>query len=149
MIAPFSHCWFWQAGGALYVRDDSSKLAIARFDQRIRLAGVAELVGYDPQVNKSRCRQLVHHYGRLFGALPPEGRSAWAGLRPMTPDGTPIVGATPIEGLYLNTGHGTYGWTLACGSAQLLADVVMAGAIIGFRRAPLDAADFALQRYLH
>jgi D-amino-acid dehydrogenase len=72
----------------------------------------------------ARCQQLVDHYASLYGPLPEEGRQLWAGLRPMTPDGTPIIGATPIQGLYLNAGHGTYGWTLACGSAQLLADVI-------------------------
>jgi D-amino-acid dehydrogenase len=106
------------------VIDDTSKLAIARLGQRVRLTGMAEVVGHDRYINNARCQQLVHHYASLYGPLPEEGRQLWAGLRPMTPDGTPIIGATPVQGLYLNAGHGTYGWTLACGSAQLLADVI-------------------------
>ncbi|MBP7568377.1 MAG: FAD-dependent oxidoreductase, partial [Burkholderiaceae bacterium] len=59
-----------------------------------------------------------------FGDIDLAGASFWAGLRPMTPDGTPVVGATPVANLYLNTGHGTLGWTMACGSGQLLADLI-------------------------
>jgi D-amino-acid dehydrogenase len=106
------------------VIDDTSKLAIARLGHRLRLAGMAEVVGHDRHIDTARCQQLVDHYASLYGPLPEEGRQLWAGLRPMTPDGTPIIGATPVQGLYLNAGHGTYGWTLACGSAQLLADVI-------------------------
>ena len=106
------------------VIDDTSKLAIARLGHRLRLAGMAEVVGHDRHIDTARCQQLVDHYVSLYGPMPEEGRQLWAGLRPMTPDGTPIIGATPIQGLYLNAGHGTYGWTLACGSAQLLADVI-------------------------
>jgi D-amino-acid dehydrogenase len=106
------------------VIDDASKLAMARLGQRVRLAGMAEVVGHDRHINMARCQQLVDHYASLYGPLPAQGQQMWAGLRPMTPDGTPIIGATPVHGLYLNAGHGTYGWTLACGSAQLLADVI-------------------------
>lgn len=118
--------------------DDTSKLALVRMGSRVRLAGMAEVVGHDTRVDAARCGQLVRQYETLYGPLAHEGRSLWAGLRPMTPDGTPIIGATPIEGLYLNTGHGTYGWTLACGSARLLADV-LAG-----RPTALDPAAYAL-----
>lgn len=120
------------------VIDDASKLAVVRLGNRVRLAGMAELVGHDRRVDRARCDQLVRQYEALYGPLPTDGRSLWAGLRPMTPDGTPIIGATAIEGLYLNTGHGTYGWTLACGSARLLADV-LAG-----RPTALDPAGYAL-----
>lgn len=113
-----------QHGPRRAIIDDSSKLAVSRLGDRVRLAGMAELVGYDPTVNRSRCAQLVSQYEALYARLPETGRSLWSGLRPMTPDGVPIVGSTSIEGLYLNTGHGAYGWTLACGSAQLLADVL-------------------------
>lgn len=120
------------------VIDDASKLAVVRLGKRVRLAGMAEVVGHDGRIDRARCDQLVRQYEALYGPLPADGRSLWAGLRPMTPDGTPIIGATAIEGLYLNTGHGTYGWTLACGSARLLADV-LAG-----RPAALDPAGYAL-----
>jgi D-amino-acid dehydrogenase len=120
------------------VIDDTTKLAVAPLGSCVRLAGMAEVVGHDRSVDASRCEQLVQHYESLYGLLPPGARSHWAGLRPMTPDGTPIIGSTRIEALYLNTGHGTYGWTLACGSARLLADV-LAG-----RSGALDPADYAL-----
>ena len=120
------------------VIDDATKLAIAPLGPSVRLAGMAEVVGHDKRIDASRCEQLVQHFQALYGPLPPGRRSHWAGLRPMTPDSTPIIGATPINGLYLNTGHGTYGWTLACGSARLLAD------ILGRRPSTLDPADYAL-----
>ncbi len=119
--------------------DDHSKLGVVRWGTRLRLAGMAEVVGHHLQVNAQRCEQLVRQYEALYGPLPSTGRSHWAGLRPMTPQGTPLVGATAIPGLYLNTGHGTYGWTLACGSARLLADV-LAG-----RAGELDCAAYALK----
>ena len=106
------------------VIDDTSKLAVARLGQRLRLAGMAEVVGYDRHIDTARCQQLVDHYEALYGPLPQDNRELWTGLRPMTPDGTPIIGVTSVRGLYLNAGHGTYGWTLACGSARLLADVI-------------------------
>lgn len=120
------------------VIDDATKLALVRLGNRVRLAGMAEVVGHDRRIDTARCAQLVRQYEALYGPLPVDGRSLWAGLRPMTPDGTPIIGATAIEGLYLNTGHGTYGWTLACGSARLLADMI-AG-----RPTPLEPDDYAL-----
>lgn len=125
------------AGVRCAVIDDASKLAVTRLGSRLRLAGMAELVGHDLSIDHDRCNQLVRQYEALYGPLPTQGRTLWAGLRPMTPDGPPLIGGTAIEGLYLNTGHGTYGWTLSCGSARLLADV-MAG-----RPTALDAAAYA------
>ena len=127
------------AGAQRAVIDESSKLAVARLGQRIRLAGMAELVGHDLRVDRTRCQQLIDQYQALYGPVPPQEPRLWAGLRPMTADGTPLIGATPIEGLYLNTGHGTYGWTLACGSAQLLADA------LARRPSALDLHDYALE----
>jgi D-amino-acid dehydrogenase len=123
--------------------DEASKLAIARMGGRIRLAGGAELVGHDLKVDEQRCDQLIGQYEALYGPVSRSQASFWSGLRPMTPDSTPIIGATPVRGLYLNVGHGTYGWTLACGSAQLLADS-LAG-----RPAALDLADYTLDRSAH
>ena len=91
-------------------------------------------------MDEQRCEQLIGQYEALYGPVTRSQARLWAGLRPMTPDSTPIIGATPVSGLYLNVGHGTYGWTLACGSAQLLADS-LAG-----RPAALDLADYALDR---
>jgi D-amino-acid dehydrogenase len=129
-------------GAAGAVIDEASKLAIARLGGRIRLAGGAELVGHDLKVDERRCEQLMSQYEALYGPVSRSNARLWTGLRPMTPDSTPIIGATPVRGLYLNVGHGTYGWTLACGSAQLLADS-LAG-----RPAALDLADYALDRSL-
>ncbi len=129
-----------RAGAAAAVIDEASKLAIARLGHRVRLAGSAELVGHDREVDTERCEQLIGQYETLYGPVSRANARFWSGLRPMTPDSTPILGATPVRGLYLNVGHGTYGWTLACGSAQLLADS-LAG-----RPAALDLADYALDR---
>nr|WP_244671927.1 D-amino acid dehydrogenase [Pseudoxanthomonas spadix] len=109
------------------VLDESYKVAITRFDARIRVGGMAEVAGYDLSLNPRRRKTLERVVGDLYpegGAL--EAAHFWTGLRPATPDGTPIVGATPLSNLYTNTGHGTLGWTMACGSGRYLADL-MAG----------------------
>ncbi len=105
--------------------DETYKIAITRFDQRIRVGGMAEVQGYDTQIDPRRGETLKMVVNDLF----PEGGDTtdaelWAGLRPATPDGTPIVGATRYQNLFLNTGHGTLGWTMSCGSARLLADML-------------------------
>jgi D-amino-acid dehydrogenase len=105
--------------------DESYKVAITRLDDRIRVGGMAEISGYDLALNPRRRETLEKVVNDLF----PQGgdvRQAelWAGLRPATPDGTPIIGATPFNNLFLNTGHGTLGWTMSCGSARLLTDLI-------------------------
>ena len=107
------------------VLDETYKVAITRFDERIRVGGMAELSGYNLALNPKRHDTLAMVVGDLF----PEGGDIsradfWTGLRPMTPDGTPLVGPSPIPGLWLNTGHGTLGWTMAAGSGQLLCDLI-------------------------
>jgi len=109
------------------ILDESYKVAITRFDARIRVGGMAELAGFDLSLNPQRRKTLELVVGDLYprgGAL--DAAQFWTGLRPATPDGTPIVGATPLSNLYTNTGHGTLGWTMACGSGRYLADL-MAG----------------------
>ncbi|ARU30231.1 D-amino acid dehydrogenase small subunit [Sulfuriferula sp. AH1] len=107
------------------VLDETYKIAITRFDQRIRIGGMAELAGFNLTLNPRRRRTLEMVMHDLFphGGDIPEA-TFWTGLRPMTPDGTPIIGATRHPNLWLNTGHGTLGWTMACGSAQILADLI-------------------------
>jgi D-amino-acid dehydrogenase len=124
------------------VLDETYKIAITRFDRRIRVGGMAELRGFDLQLNPRRRETLELCLGDLFpGGGYPGKANFWTGLRPMTPDGTPLVGRTPVPNLYLNTGHGTLGWTMACGSARVLADV-MSG------RAPeIRADDLSVLRY--
>lgn len=107
------------------VLDETYKIAITRFDQRIRVGGMAEIVGFNTQLEPARRATLEMVVRDLYprgGAI--EQASFWTGLRPMTPDGTPVVGKTGLKNLYLNTGHGTLGWTMACGSGQLLADII-------------------------
>ncbi|WP_393935876.1 D-amino acid dehydrogenase [Aeromonas rivipollensis] len=111
------------------VLDETYKVAITRFDERIRVGGMAELSGFNLALNPRRHDTLAMVVRDLF----PEGgdleqASFWTGLRPMTPDGTPLVGPSPIPGLWLNTGHGTLGWTMAAGSGQLLSDLISGSA---------------------
>jgi D-amino-acid dehydrogenase len=107
------------------VMDETFKVAITRLGDRIRVGGTAEIAGYDLALRGPRRETLVHSVTDLF---PYGGEVAqaefWTGLRPMTPDGTPVIGPTPYRNLFLNTGHGTLGWTMACGSGRVLADIV-------------------------
>jgi len=107
------------------VLDETYKVAITRFDQRIRVGGMAEIAGYDLSLNPRRRETLEMVVNDLY-PLGGDTHEAvfWTGLRPATPDGTPIIGATPYRNLFLNTGHGTLGWTMACGSGRVLADLL-------------------------
>jgi len=107
------------------VLDETYKVAITRFDQRIRVGGMAEIAGHDLSLNPRRRETLEMVVGDLFPqGGDPTTAELWTGLRPATPDGTPIIGGTRYRNLYLNTGHGTLGWTMACGSGRLLADML-------------------------
>jgi D-amino-acid dehydrogenase len=124
------------------VLDETYKIAITRFDDRIRVGGMAEIVGYDKQLKQARRETLEMCVNDLFpGGGDTASAKFWTGLRPMTPDGTPIVGRTAIPNLFLNTGHGTLGWTMSCGSGQLLADV-MSG-----KQPAIRADDLSVHRY--
>jgi D-amino-acid dehydrogenase len=121
--------------------DDGHKIVMSRFGQRLRVAGTAEFNGYDISLNSARCAALLRRIGELFPGLADIGDAEyWAGLRPSTPGNVPLVGplsGAGLDGLWLNTGHGTLGWTLACGSAKLLADRI-AGRDPGLDPAPYD-----------
>ncbi|WP_018150531.1 D-amino acid dehydrogenase [Leeia oryzae] len=107
------------------ILDETYKVAVTRFDNRIRVGGMAELSGFDLSLNPRRRETLELVVGSLYpngGDLP--AATFWTGLRPMTPDGTPIIGGTRYSNLSLNTGHGTLGWTMGCGSGKLLADML-------------------------
>ncbi len=107
------------------VLDETYKVAVTRFDDRIRVGGMAELAGFDLRLDPRRRETLEMVVGDLFpGGGDLERAEFWTGLRPMTPDSTPIIGATPYPELFLNTGHGTLGWTMSCGAGQLVADLV-------------------------
>lgn len=107
------------------VMDETYKVCITRFDQRIRVGGMAEISGFDLWLNPKRRATLEKVTHALYpGAGDLSQASFWTGLRPATPDGTPVLGATPYPNLFLNTGHGTLGWTMACGSGRVLADLI-------------------------
>ena len=123
------------------VLDETYKIAITRFDQRIRVGGMAELSGFNLGLNQDRRATLEMVTKDLFpgGDLPQA--SFWTGLRPMTPDSTPIIGGTRYKNLFLNTGHGTLGWTMACGSGKLISDLVMQ------QQPEISTEGLSLQRY--
>ena len=105
--------------------DDEHKIVFSRLGNRLRVAGTAEFNGYDTAINPVRCDAIARRVRQFFPNLSQAGKAeAWAGLRPATPGNVPIIGRSALRNLYLNTGHGTLGWTLACGSAQLLTDIV-------------------------
>lgn len=124
------------------IMDETYKIGITRFDNRIRVGGMAELVGFNKTLNPKRQRTLKMVLNDLFpGASAIEHDKFWTGLRPMTPDGTPLVGKTRVPNLFLNTGHGTLGWTMSCGSGRVLAD------IISGKKTAIDASELNLTRY--
>ena len=107
------------------VMDETFKVGITRLGERIRVGGTAELTGYDTTLREERRTPLVRSVSDLFPHGGDLARATfWCGLRPMTPDGTPVIGPTPYRNLFLNTGHGTLGWTMSCGSARVLTDIV-------------------------
>jgi D-amino-acid dehydrogenase len=124
------------------VMDETYKVATTRFDDRIRVGGTAEIAGWDTTLRPHRRGPLERSLRDLF---PEAGDIAnatfWCGLRPMTPDGTPVMGRTKYANFYLNTGHGTLGWTMAAGSGQIIADIVSG------KTADIDTSDLGLSRY--
>ena len=105
--------------------DEAHKLVLSRMGERLRIAGTAELNGYNTEINQVRCKAIVKRTMELFpGAGDPSKAQFWTGLRPATPTNRPCIGRTKYPNLYLNTGHGTLGWTLACGSGRALADII-------------------------
>jgi D-amino-acid dehydrogenase len=124
------------------VMDETHKVAVTRLGDRIRVGGTAELSGYSMQLHEARRRTLLHVVGDLFPGGGDAARAEfWCGLRPMTPDGTPIVGGTEVANLWLATGHGTLGWTMAAGTARVISDLISG-------RAPaIDLAGLTIARY--
>jgi len=124
------------------VMDETHKIAITRLGDRIRVGGMAELAGFDLSLSEKRKRTLLHSVEDLFGGAGDTRQTGfWTGLRPMTPDGTPVVGRTPVANLFMNTGHGTLGWTMAAGSGRVLADIVSG------RATQIDSTDLGFDRY--
>ncbi|HXH02103.1 MAG TPA: D-amino acid dehydrogenase [Candidatus Competibacteraceae bacterium] len=126
------------------ILDESYKVALTRLGDRIRVGGTAELAGYDLRLRASRCETIRFVVEDLFpGGGDMSKAQFWTGLRPMTPDGTPIVGKTRYANLFLNTGHGTLGWTMACGSGRVIADLVSG------RTPEIDMEGLGVERYPH
>lgn len=126
------------------VMDETYKVAITRFDNRIRVGGMAELAGFDLSLNLRRRETLEMVLNNLFPNAGDVSQALfWTGLRPMTPDGTPIIGQASVmyDNVWLNTGHGTLGWTMSCGSGQVLADLV------ANHQPAIKTDDLALGRY--
>ena len=107
------------------ITDDERKLVFSRLGQRLRIAGTAEFNGYNLDLNPARCQALLRRANELFPNLRPAGEAQfWCGLRPATPSNVPLIGRTRYPNLWVNTGHGTLGWTMACGSGAALADLL-------------------------
>lgn len=107
------------------IMDETFKIAITRLGDRIRVGGMAEIARFNKDLPMTRKSTLVHSVEDLFGGAGDQSKAQfWCGLRPMTPDGTPIIGKTAYDNLYLNAGHGTLGWTMACGSGRVLTDLI-------------------------
>lgn len=123
------------------VMDETYKIAITRLGDRIRVGGMAEISGYTNDLGEARRRTLEHSVTDLFPGGDMSKANFWSGLRPMTPDGTPVIGATKLSNLYINSGHGTLGWTMSCGSARMLSDVISG------KKPEIETADLALSRY--
>lgn len=126
------------------VMDESYKVAITRLGDRIRVGGTAEISGYSDKLYDARRATLDHSLTDLF----PRGgdlakATFWSGLRPMTPDGPPVIGPTQYANLHLNTGHGTLGWTMSCGSGRVLADMLSG------KKPDIDVSALSVERYKH
>ena len=105
--------------------DDGYKIVFSWLGQRLRIAGTAEFNGFNTELNPVRCAALMRRAGELFPDLRPAGAPEfWCGLRPATPSNVPLIGRSSVAGLWLATGHGTLGWTMACGTGAAVADLL-------------------------
>lgn len=135
----------WHPRPRMPIVDDTLHVAATPLGDKLRVAGTAELAGWDTRIRSERIANLLRFAGRLFPTLPtaqsPDDISGWAGLRPMSCDGIPVLGATRIARLYLATGYGHLGWTMASGAGKLVADQVLD------QPAELEAAPFGMGRF--
>ncbi len=126
------------------IMDETYKVAVTRFEDRIRVGGTAEITSYNTELMEKRRRNVEHTVSDLFpGGGDVAKAEFWTGLRPMTPDGTPILGGTRYPNLYLNTGHGTLGWTMSLGSGKFVADVICD------KKTDIDPEGMSVARYGH
>jgi len=123
--------------------DESTHVAVCPLGTRLRVAGTAELAGHDTRLDPQRLEQIARYVARLFPQLDVDAivtEAPWTGLRPMTPSGVPVIDRSAVDNVFLNTGHGHLGWTLAAGSAALV------GALVDDDERPIDPAPFAYRR---
>ncbi len=124
------------------ITDDDAKIVVSRLGDRLRIAGTAEFNGFDETINETRANAVLAAGERLFpGCMDGANAEFWAGLRPLTPDGVPVIGPTRLRNLILNTGHGTLGWTMGVGSGQVVAD------LIDGRKPEIDLTGFGADRF--
>jgi D-amino-acid dehydrogenase len=124
------------------ITDDEHKMVYSRLGERLRCAGTAELAGWNEEIGAVRSAAIVRNARALFpGAGDYDSAELWAGLRPTTPDSVPILGKTPLRNLFLDTGHGTLGWTMSCGSGKAVADVISG------REPEIDMTGLGLERF--
>lgn len=124
------------------ITDETRKLVYSRLGERLRVGGIVEFDRYNAELNTRRAEAILRSAMALF----PEGGDAsraefWAGLRPLTPDGVPVIGPSKFANLFLNTGHGTLGWTMGCGSGRIIADLV------DTRTPDIDMEGLGLERF--
>ncbi len=113
------------AAPSVSLTDDGHKLVVSRLGDRLRVAGTCELNGYSRELNSTRCDAITRRTRELFpDACDYDNPAYWTGLRPLTPSNVPYIGKSRISNLFLNTGHGTLGWTMGCGSGRAIADIV-------------------------
>jgi len=124
------------------IMDETYKVATTRFDNRIRVGGTAEIAGWDTTLRPHRRGPLDRSLRDLFPRAGDLSKASfWCGLRPMTPDGTPVIGKAKYRNLYISTGHGTLGWTMAAGSGRILCDIICG------HQPEIDVSDLSISRY--
>ena len=127
------------------VIDEHYHSAICPLGENLRVAGTAEFAGFNRELNSGRIDNLFHLvrkvYPMIFDSMDKEKIEKWSGFRPMTPDGVGVMGATNVKGLYINTGHGHLGWTMAPGAGKLVADIIVD------KDPEIDVEDYSLERF--
>ena len=135
----------WSEAPCVAIVDEERKFGIVRLGERLRIAGSAEFTGYDATPDPARCRAILDNARQVFPELAACAKAdlatPWAGLRPMTPDGPPILGPTSIRNLFINAGGGHLGWTFSCGAGRLVADLVVG------ERPEIDLHGLTLERF--
>ena len=122
--------------------DMENRIVYTRLGDRMRVAGTAEFSGYDTELDEARAGAILAIAKERFPAAGDFDKAElWCGLRPLTPDGMPVVSATKYPNLYLDTGHGTLGWTMCAGSGKAVADLVSGTA------PDIDLAAFSIDRF--